>query len=90
MAGASGHGALWGIEDPAAVEGSDIERYAAFVRALRYLKTRVSLFATLPLTSLDKITLRSQLRAIGREAGASAGIQSAEDTPSDDTQDPAH
>lgn len=39
------------------------------MRALRYSKTRVSLFATLPLTSLDKIALRSKLRAIGREAG---------------------
>ena len=59
--------AHWGIEDPATIEGSEIKRYAAFVRALRYLKTRVSLFAALPIASLDKITLRSKLTAIGRE-----------------------
>ncbi|MGH9493594.1 MAG: arsenate reductase ArsC, partial [Candidatus Sulfotelmatobacter sp.] len=32
--------AHWGIEDPAAVEGTDIEKEAAFVAAFRYLKNR--------------------------------------------------
>ena len=30
--------AHWGIEDPAAVEGTDIQKEAAFVLATRYLK----------------------------------------------------
>lgn len=63
--------AHWGIEDPAAVEGHDIEKERAFVTALRYLKTRISLFANLPLKSLDEMTLRAQLREIGHAEGAS-------------------
>ena len=34
--------AHWGVEDPAEVEGTDIEREAAFVAALRYLKNRIA------------------------------------------------
>ena len=41
--------AHWGIEDPAAVEGTDLEKEAAFVAALRYLKNRISIFTSLPL-----------------------------------------
>ena len=36
--------AHWGIEDPAAVEGTDIQKEAAFVLAARYLKNRISHF----------------------------------------------
>ena len=36
--------AHWGIEDPAAVEGTDLERKTAFVTAQRYLKNRISAF----------------------------------------------
>ena len=36
--------AHWGIEDPAAVEGTDIQKEAAFVLAARYLKNRISVF----------------------------------------------
>jgi protein-tyrosine-phosphatase len=63
--------AHWGIEDPAAVEGIDIEKEAAFVRAQRYLKTRLSLFLNLPLESLDRLSLRSRLAEIGHTDGAS-------------------
>ena len=36
--------AHWGIDDPAVVEGTDIQKEAAFVTALRYLKNRISIF----------------------------------------------
>jgi arsenate reductase (thioredoxin) len=62
--------AHWGIEDPAAVEGPDIQKEAAFVTAARYLKNRISAFSALPLKSLDKIALGSRLREIGRLEGA--------------------
>ncbi len=62
--------AHWGIEDPAAVEGTEIEKLRAFNAALRYLKNRISLFTALPMKSLDQISLRAQLREIGREEGA--------------------
>ena len=46
--------AHWGIEDPAAVEGTDIQKEKAFVAAVRYLKNRISAFSNLPIRSLDK------------------------------------
>jgi arsenate reductase len=58
--------AHWGIEDPAAVGGSDIEKERAFVTALRYLRNRVSLLTSLPLPSLSRLALESRLKDIGR------------------------
>ena len=46
--------AHWGIEDPAAVEGTDIEKERAFVTAFRYLRNRISSFTALPIASLDR------------------------------------
>ena len=63
--------AHWGIEDPAAVEGTDIEKETAFVLAARYLKNRISVFVNLPLKSLDKMTIAAQVREIGHMPGAS-------------------
>jgi arsenate reductase len=64
--------AHWGIEDPAAVEGLDIQKEAAFVQAFRYLKNRISLFISLPIASLDKMTLGARLRGIGETEGATS------------------
>jgi arsenate reductase len=64
--------AHWGIEDPAAVEGTEIQKEAAFVTAFRYLKNRVSVFACLPLASIDSMALGSRLRDIGKMDGATA------------------
>jgi arsenate reductase len=57
--------AHWGIADPAAVEGSDADKGFAFRRALKELETRIRLFIALPIGSLDPLTLREKLRAIG-------------------------
>ena len=65
--------AHWGIEDPAEVEGTEIQKEAAFVAALRYLKNRISIFTSLPLHSIDKLSLGTRLREIGRAEGSSAG-----------------
>jgi arsenate reductase (thioredoxin) len=62
--------AHWGIEDPAAVEGSDIEKERAFVQAAKYLKHRISLFLNLPLASVDEMSLTARLREIGQAEGA--------------------
>jgi len=62
--------AHWGIEDPAAVEGTDIQKEAAFVLAAKYLKNRISIFASLPIKSLDKLSLNAKLREIGSLEGA--------------------
>jgi arsenate reductase len=57
--------AHWGIADPAAVEGSDANKAFAFRKALKELETRIRLFIALPIESLDPLTLREKLRAIG-------------------------
>ncbi len=58
--------AHWGIEDPAAVEGTDIQKEAAFSLAARYMKNRISAFLNLPLESVDRLWLATRLHAIGR------------------------
>jgi arsenate reductase (thioredoxin) len=62
--------AHWGIEDPAAVEGSAIDKERAFVTAFRYLKNRISLLVSLPLDRLDSLALAAKVREIGRGEGA--------------------
>jgi arsenate reductase (thioredoxin) len=69
--------AHWGIEDPAGVEGTDIQKEAAFTTALRYLKNRISLFTNLPLKSIDQLSLGTRLRDIGRTEGATSGQEKA-------------
>ena len=64
--------AHWGIEDPAAVEGTDIEKERAFVQAAKYMKNRISTFLSLPLASIDQMALRHRLRDIGHLEGSTA------------------
>ena len=58
--------AHWGVEDPAAVVGSDEARQAAFRNALRILTRRIELFLNLPLEKLDNLALKERLAAIGK------------------------
>jgi len=58
--------AHWGIADPAAALGSDAERAFAFRRALHELESRIKLFTSLPIESLDHMTLQARLREIGK------------------------
>ncbi len=64
--------AHWGIADPAAVEGSDADKAFAFGKALQELETRIKLFIALPIESLDPLTLREKLRAIGHLSATAA------------------
>lgn len=58
--------AHWGIEDPAAVEGSDLDKRRAFAQAAGFLRRRIALFLSLPLTAIDSLTLQHRLDDIGR------------------------
>ena len=69
--------AHWGIEDPAAVEGTDLQKEAAFVAAARYLRNRISVFINLPLGSIDKLALGTRLREIGRMDGGTISQEKA-------------
>lgn len=62
--------AHWGIEDPAAVEGTDMEKEAAFVTAFKQMRNRISAFTALPVKSLDRMSLKARLDAIGQLEGA--------------------
>lgn len=59
--------AHWGVEDPAAVEGSLAQRQAAFQRAALTLQRRIQLFLSLPIASLDALTLKHRLKDIGTQ-----------------------
>lgn len=58
--------AHWGVPDPAAAEGSEIERRQAFRDAFRMLERRIKLFASLPLLKLDRLTIKGKVDEIGR------------------------
>ncbi len=62
--------AHWGVEDPAAVEGSEEDKRKAFVRALTTLQRRIELFLSLPHGKLDKLALQHRLDDIGRTGDA--------------------
>lgn len=58
--------AHWGIHDPATVEGCDTLKRVAFLEAFRALETRIKLFLSLPLASLDNMKLKERLDVIGQ------------------------
>ena len=58
--------AHWGVEDPAAVEGTDEEKLAAFRKISNYLQNRIKLFAALPIDKFDNIRIKKELDAIGK------------------------
>jgi arsenate reductase len=58
--------AHWGIDDPAAVTGSDEIKRKAFLKAFTELSTRINLFMALPLEKLDRLLLQKKLSEIGK------------------------
>jgi arsenate reductase (thioredoxin) len=60
--------AHWGVADPAAVEGDEPTRRAAYEAALAALRQRVEALLALPLDELDAPVLQARLREIGGSA----------------------
>lgn len=58
--------AHWGVPDPAAVEGSDTEKWVAFRDAFRMLDNRIKVFTSLPIAAVDRVKLQQRLDAIGK------------------------
>jgi arsenate reductase len=58
--------AHWGVEDPAGFAGPKEEQRRLFYRVYRELDTRVKLFASLPLNSIDAMALQNRIDEIGR------------------------
>ncbi len=64
--------AHWGVPDPAAALGNDAEKHLAFDNAYRMLERRISIFVSLPMGSIDKLTLQKRLTDIGTSADEGA------------------
>jgi arsenate reductase len=58
--------AHWGVEDPAAVEGTDEQKRKAFVTAFTLLSGRINLLLALPFEKLSRQALKSKLDEIGK------------------------
>lgn len=58
--------AHWGIPDPAAAEGDELARLAAFRAAFRQLENRIKLFTALRLDALSKLALQQKINDIGK------------------------
>ncbi len=57
--------AHWGVEDPAGFEGPEEKARALFLQVAQILRRRIELFLSLPLESLDAMSLRRKLTEIG-------------------------
>lgn len=57
--------AHWGVPDPSEVEGSDGDRRHAFGETVVVLKRRIELLLSLPLATLDSMSIRREIQAIG-------------------------
>ena len=57
--------AHWSSPDPAAVEGTDAEKYRAFRDVAFQINRRLQLFTALPLDKLDRLKLAAATREIG-------------------------
>jgi len=66
--------AHWGIEDPAKVAGTEIEKERAFSLAAKYMKNRITAFLSLPLEAIDRLWLTTHLQAIGKREGLEAEL----------------
>jgi protein-tyrosine-phosphatase len=64
--------AHWGMPDPAAVEGTVTEKALAFAETMRGLANRISVFVSLPLDSIDKLSLQRRLDEIGKSRPSAA------------------
>jgi len=64
--------AHWGLPDPAAATGAEAEIRLAFADTYRMLNNRISIFVSLPLSKLDKLSVQKQLDAIGKTKTANS------------------
>ena len=64
--------AHWGVPDPAAATGNEAQIRLAFAETFRMISNRISLFVSLPLRSLDRLSLQKQLDSIGKPKDSAA------------------
>ena len=61
--------AHWGLPDPAAMEGTEVEKSLAFADTYRMLNNRISAFANLKMSGLDRLSLQKRMDTIGKTGG---------------------
>ena len=66
--------AHWGLPNPAEAKGNPAEVALAFKDSYRMLNQRIGIFVSLPLRSLDQLSMQKKLREIGRMEGATAKV----------------
>lgn len=59
--------AHWGVPDPAAVKGTPDQIEKAFHEAFMILDRRISLFLSLPLSSLNQLAIKNEIDRIGKQ-----------------------
>jgi arsenate reductase (thioredoxin) len=62
--------AHWGIPDPAAVEGTEMDKKLAFSQAFQSMDRRIKLFLSLPMASIDQICIKERMDEIGQSPPA--------------------
>ncbi|MBY0560117.1 arsenate reductase ArsC [Hyphomicrobium sp.] len=65
--------AHWGVPDPVTAEGDEAQRALAFADTYRMLNNRIGIFTSLPLSSLDTLSLQRRLDDIGRSKAPAPG-----------------
>jgi arsenate reductase len=63
--------AHWGIPDPAAVAAGEVEKMNAFRQAFKSMETRIKLFLSLPIETINRMRLKERMDAIGKTPGES-------------------
>jgi arsenate reductase len=58
--------AHWGCEDPVLAEGDDEAKLRVFWRVYSELENRIKIFTSLPIESLDRLTLQRKLDEVGK------------------------
>jgi arsenate reductase len=57
--------AHWGVQDPATREGTDEVKLAVFNKVFRELESRIKIFCSLPLATLDRLRIKERVDEIG-------------------------
>lgn len=60
--------AHWGMPDPAAIEGTPSEIALAFADTYRMLNNRITAFANLKISALDRLSLQTHVADIGQQS----------------------
>jgi arsenate reductase (thioredoxin) len=66
--------AHWGVPDPAAATGTQVDIARAFANTYGALQNRIAIFVNLPFAGLDRLSLQSRLDAIGKSEESSGNV----------------